>query len=44
MLGIPLVGPSVLLGDNKSVVDSEMTPSYRLKKLHNILAFNRVRE
>ena len=44
MLGIPLIGPSVLLGDNKSVVDSAMIPSYRLKKRHNILAFHRVRE
>ena len=44
MLGVTISGPSVVFGDNKSVIDSSMTPSYRLKKRHNILAFHRVRE
>ena len=44
ILGITFMGPSVILGDNKSVVDSEMIPSYRLKKRHNIFDFHRVRE
>ena len=43
MLGVPLLGPSVMFGDNKAVVDSASVPSYRLKKRHNILAFHCVR-
>ena len=35
---------SIILGDKKSVVYSEMIPRYRLKKRHNILTFHRVRE
>ena len=44
MLGVPLEGPSIILGDNQSVIQSSMVPSYRLKKRHNILAYHRVRE
>ena len=44
MMGIPIEGPSVLFVDNKSVIDSGMNPSYRLKKNHNMLAFHCVRE
>ena len=44
MLGVPVAGPSILLGDNKAVIDSSMIPSYRLKKHHNVLEFHRVRE
>lgn len=44
MLGIPLRGPSILFGDNKSVIDSGMNPTYKLKKRHDMLAFHRVRE
>lgn len=44
MLGVPLNGPSILFGDNKSVVDSVMIPSYRLNKRHNVLVFHRARE
>jgi len=43
-LGVPIVGPSCVFGDNKSVTDSGMKPSYRLKKRHNILAYHHVRE
>ena len=44
MLGVPIEGPSIILGDNESVVKSAMIPIFRLKKRHNILAFHRVRE
>ena len=42
--GVPLVGPSCLFGDNKAVIDSSMDPSFRLKKLHNILPYHCVHE
>ncbi len=44
MFGCPIAGPSILFGDNKSVIDSSMIPSFRLKKRHNILSFHRARE
>ena len=40
--GVPIEGPSVVFGDKKAVVDSSMNPSYRLKKRHNIISFNKV--
>jgi hypothetical protein len=37
-------GPTHLFGDNKSVIDNSMHPSYRLKKHCCLLAFHQVRE
>ena len=44
MLGIPLEGPALLLGDNKSVVLNTTFPSSQLKKKHNAVSYHRVRE
>ena len=43
-LGCHIDGPTHLFGDNKSVIDTSMYPSYRLKKRSCLLAFHRVRE
>ncbi len=37
-------GPTIMHGDNKSVVIRATTPSSTLKKRHNALAYHRVRE
>jgi hypothetical protein len=42
-MGIPL-GRSVLLGDNRSVVDSGSLPEGKLSKRHMALSYHRVRE
>ena len=44
MLGVPLEGPGLLLGDNMSVVLNTTVPSSVLKKKHNALAYGRVCE
>jgi hypothetical protein len=44
MLGIPIDGPSLMLGDNASVITSTTTPSSPLRKKHNAVAYHRVRE
>jgi hypothetical protein len=44
MLGVPIEGPSMLLGDNASVIASSTTPSSPLWKKHNAIAYHRVRE
>ena len=44
MLGVPLQGSTVLYGDNQSVVLNTTVPSSTLKKKHNAIAYNRVRE
>ena len=44
MLGVPLEGPSILLGDNLSVITSCTLPSSNLKKKHNAIAYHRIRE
>ena len=44
MLGVPLKGPALLLGDNQSVIDNTTLPSSQLKKKHNAIAYHRVRE
>ena len=44
MLGVPLDGSVLLLGDNKSVVLNTTIPSSALKKKHNAIAYHRVRE
>ena len=44
MMGIPIVGPSYMFGDNESVVISATIPESNLKKRHVALAYHRVRE
>ena len=44
MLGVPLDGSILMLGDNKSVVLNTTIPSSALKKKHNAIAYHRVRE
>jgi len=44
MMGVPLAGPSLLFGDNKSVVSSCSILSSTLKKRHNALAYHKIRE
>lgn len=44
MLGIPVDGPALMLGDNASVVLNTSVPSSVLKKKHNACAYHRVRE
>jgi hypothetical protein len=43
-LGVALDGPSLMLGDNMSVVLNTTVPSSVLKKKHNAIAYHRVRE
>ena len=43
-LGVPIRSISYMFGDNKSVVDSSMTPNGKLHKRHIALSFHRVRE
>ena len=44
MIGVPVDGSALLLGDNKSVVINTTIPSSALKKKHNAIAYHRVRE
>ena len=44
MLGAPLDGPALMLGDNNSVVLNTTMPSSVLKKKHNAVSYHRVRE
>ena len=44
MLGVPIDGPALMLGDNRSVVLSTTMPSSMLNKKHNAIAYHRVRE
>ena len=41
---MPLRSASCMFGDNKSVVDSGMTPHGKMRKRHVALSFHRVRE
>jgi hypothetical protein len=43
-LGVDLDGPTLMLGDNMSVVLNTSVPSSVLKKKHNASAYHRVRE
>jgi hypothetical protein len=43
-LGVSVVGPTYLFGDNRSVVDSATIPHSSLSKRHVALSFHRVRE
>jgi len=44
MLGIPLDGPALMLGDNLSVVVSTTIPSFMLKKKHQAICYHHIRE
>ena len=44
MLGVPMEGPSFLLGDNMSIIISSTLPSSTLKKKHNVISYHAVRE
>lgn len=44
MLGVPIDGPALMLGDNQSVVLNTTTPSSALKKKHCAIAYHRIRE
>ena len=43
-LGVALYGPTMMLGDNMSVVLNTSVPSSVLKKKHNAIAYHRLRE
>ena len=43
-LGVPIKTKSFMFGDNRSVVDSSMTPHAKIHKRHVALSFHRVRE
>jgi hypothetical protein len=44
MLGVPVNGPTLMKGDNMSVILNTTVPSSQLKKKHNAIAYHRVRE
>jgi hypothetical protein len=44
LLSVALDGPTLMLGDNMSVVFNTSVPSSALKKKHNAIAYHRVRE
>jgi hypothetical protein len=44
MLGVPIDGHTLMLGDNASVIASTTIPSSPLRKKHNAVAYHRVRE
>ena len=43
-LGVHVLGPTYLFGDNRSVVDSSMKIASKLHKRHVLLSYHRVRE
>jgi len=43
-LGIEVKGPTLLFGDNRSVVDSATVPQSKLNKRHMALSYHKVRE
>ena len=43
-LGVQVNGPSMMLGDNNSVILNTTLPSSMLKKKHNAVSYHRVRE
>ena len=44
MLGIPVIGPVDLYGDNQSVIANTTVPTSVTKKKHNAVSFHRTRE
>jgi hypothetical protein len=43
-LGVPIDGPSMMFGDNESVVNTAAIPDAKLHKRHNLLSYHRTRE
>ena len=44
LMGVPIVGPALMLGDNMSVILNTTVPSSALKKKHCSILYHRVRE
>jgi len=44
MMGVPVDGPALMLGDNLSVIVSTMVPSSMLKKKHQAICYHHIRE
>ena len=43
-LGVRVIGPSILFGDNESVVNGAQLPTSKLHKRHLMLSYHYVRE
>jgi hypothetical protein len=43
-LGVPIDGPSMMFGDNETVVNATSVPHAKLHKRHNALSYHRTRE
>lgn len=43
-LGVPIIGPSILFGDNKTVVNGASIPEAKLHKRHLMLSYHYLRE
>ena len=43
-LGVPVLEPSIVFGDNMSVVNSSILPEAKLHRRHTMLSYHRVRE
>ena len=43
-LGVPLAGPSMVFGDNETMINTASHPHGKLHKRHNALSFHKVRE
>ena len=43
-LGVPVETPTMMFGDNETVVNSSSVPHSKLMKRHNALSYHRVRE
>jgi len=44
MMGVPIWGPSLIYGDNMSVIRNTQQPESTLKKKNNAIAYHAVRE
>ncbi len=44
MMGIPIDGPSLVYGDNQSVIKNSQTPESQLKKKNNAICYHAVSE
>ena len=44
MMGVPLAGPAIVFGDNKSVVSGASIPEHKLSKKHLGICYHAVRE
>lgn len=43
-LGVPVTGPTMVFGDNETVINTASIPHSKLSKRHNALSYHRVRE